>query len=263
VTVREALRAAGVSASVADAEAPRAETAMREADITTQRRASYFLAQVLHESGGLRYFEEIASGAAYEGRRDLGNTRRGDGRRFKGRGPIQLTGRANYRAAGKDLGLPLERNPKLAARHDVGWRVAAWYWRTRGLNALADAGDFVGVTRRINGGTNGLNDRSRYLGRIDDVDCRPGVAKHEADPRYGLLTKGEREAVDRLLAARRVKYRHGGSWAKVPNWSTKAAAASARIAVLLARIAVGSRSNRPKRRAYLRKVLRHGSMTRP
>jgi hypothetical protein len=96
------------------------------------------------------------------------------------------------------------------------------------------------VTRRINGGTNGLNDRRRCLGRIDDVDCRPGVAKHEADPRYGLLTKGEREAVDRLLAARRVKYRHGGSWAKVPGWSTKAAAAAARIGVLLARIAVGS-----------------------
>ncbi len=75
--------------------APHMNEAMLKGDITTLRRAQYWIAQLAHESVDLRYFEEIASGAAYEGRRDLGNTRPGDGRRFKGRGPIQLTGRSN------------------------------------------------------------------------------------------------------------------------------------------------------------------------
>jgi putative chitinase len=139
--------------------------AMREADITTPRRMAAWLAQLAHESGELRYWEELASGEAYEGRRDLGNTQPGDGRRYKGRGPIQLTGRANYRAAGNALGLPLEERPELAAGPAVGFRVAAWFWRTRELNELADAGNFEAVTRRINGGLNGLADRERYHAR--------------------------------------------------------------------------------------------------
>lgn len=175
MSVLDGLRRAGVPESIAAAEAPRASAAMLEAHITTQPRASMFLAQVLHESAGLRYFEEIASGAAYEWRRDLGNVLPGDGVRFKGRGPIQLTGRANYRMAGAALGLPLEANPGLAARHDVGWRIAAWYWSTRGLNTLADRGDFLGITKRINGGYNGLAARQHYLARLRDVDVRPIV----------------------------------------------------------------------------------------
>jgi putative chitinase len=142
---------------------------MNEAGITTPKRQAAFLAQVAHESGELRFFEEIASGAAYEGRRDLGNVRPGDGRRFKGRGPIQLTGRANYRAAGRALGIELENNPTRAADPDVGFRVAAWYWRTRGLNTLADQGDFRQITKRINGGFNGLADRQRYWARAKAV----------------------------------------------------------------------------------------------
>lgn len=150
--------------SVADAQRylPYLNSAMNEAGITTKPRQAAFLAQLAHESGGLRYMEEIASGAAYEGRRDLGNTQPGDGRRYKGRGPIQLTGRANYREAGRALGIDLENHPERASDPDVGFRIAAWYWQTRGLNGLADQGNFREITRRINGGYNGLADRERY-----------------------------------------------------------------------------------------------------
>ncbi len=143
--------------------------AMAEAGITTPRRQAAFLAQLAHESGELKYFEELASGAAYEGRSDLGNTQPGDGVRYKGRGPIQLTGRANYRAAGRALGLDLEGNPALAATPEVGFRVAAWYWGSRNLNAQADAGNFDAITRAINGGYNGKASRDAYHRRALQV----------------------------------------------------------------------------------------------
>lgn len=144
---------------------PHLVAAMKEADITSPARKAAFLAQLAHESAEFRYMEEIASGQAYEGREELGNTQRGDGVRFKGRGPIQLTGRANYRAAGKALGLPLEEQPELAATPEVGFRTAAWFWTSRGLNALADRGDFREITRRVNGGFNGLDERQAYYQR--------------------------------------------------------------------------------------------------
>lgn len=140
-------------------------TAMAEADINTALRMAAFLAQVGHESGELRYTEELASGAAYEGRKDLGNFRQGDGVRFKGRGLIQLTGRRNYELAGKALGLDLEQEPELAAQRDVAARIAAWFWRTKNLNQLADQGDFETITRRINGGLNGESQRLAYYQR--------------------------------------------------------------------------------------------------
>ncbi|MBI4819803.1 MAG: glycoside hydrolase family 19 protein [Deltaproteobacteria bacterium] len=155
----------GMSPDRAQQLAPHLNNAMREAGITTDRQKAAFISQLAHESGGFRHFEELASGRAYEGRRDLGNTQAGDGERFKGRGPIQLTGRANYQAAGRALGLDLENNPDLVSRPDVGFRVAAWYWNSRNINQTADRGDFVGVTRAINGGTNGLDDRMRYYER--------------------------------------------------------------------------------------------------
>jgi predicted chitinase len=141
--------------------------ACEEAGITTEPRLAAFAAQLGHESGDLRWWEEIASGAAYERRTDLGNTPEddGDGPRYKGRGPIQLTGRANYRAAGLALGIDLERHPERADDADVGFRVAAWYWTTHGLNELADRGLFTEITRRINGGLNGQDDRVRRLNR--------------------------------------------------------------------------------------------------
>jgi predicted chitinase len=143
--------------------------AMREAGITTPLRMAAFLAQLAHESVELRFFQEIANGAAYEGRVDLGNTQPGDGPRFKGRGPIQLTGRLNYRSAGAALGLDLEQHPELVATPDIGFRVAGWFWTTRHLNAKADVGDFDGITRSINGGLNGKASRDRYYAAAKQV----------------------------------------------------------------------------------------------
>lgn len=122
-------------------------------------RLAHFIGQCAHESGGFRYMEEIASGAAYEGRRDLGNTQSGDGRRYKGRGPIQLTGRANYRRVGQTIGIDLEAYPDIVSRPAIGLLVGCVYWSERNLNAKADVDDLLGLTRAINGGTNGLEDR--------------------------------------------------------------------------------------------------------
>ena len=126
-------------------------------------RLIHFLAQLAHESGNFKYMEEIASGAAYEGRKDLGNTQPGDGKRFKGRGPIQLTGRANYRRYGQQLGIDFENNPAIVAIPSVGLLVACKFWSDNGLNELADKDDVVSITKRINGGTNGLADRKAKL----------------------------------------------------------------------------------------------------
>lgn len=133
--------------------------AMVEFGITTPARQASFLSQVGHESGQLRYVRELASGQAYEGRVDLGNTQRGDGVRFRGRGLLQVTGRANYAACGKALGLDLLAQPELLEQTVNACRSAGWFWQMRGLNALADTGDQERVTRRINGGVNGLAER--------------------------------------------------------------------------------------------------------
>lgn len=167
----EQLRAIMPNLSLADAQRhlPFLNAAMAEGNINTPRRQAAFLAQLAHESGQLRYFEEIASGAAYEGRRDLGNTQPGDGVRFKGRGPIQLTGRANYTAASRALGVDLVSNPHLAATPEIGFRIAQWFWNSRGLNAYADAGNFDAITYRVNGGYNGKAARDAYYARARQV----------------------------------------------------------------------------------------------
>lgn len=135
--------------------------AMSRYQINTPARQAAFLAQIGHESGSLRYTLEIASGAAYEGRVDLGNTRPGDGERFKGRGLIQITGRANYAACSQSIygDDRLIRTPELLEQPEAACFSAGWYWASRGLNELADEGDFLRITRRINGGTNGLAER--------------------------------------------------------------------------------------------------------
>lgn len=129
-------------------------------------RLAFYLAQLAYESDGFAVLEEYASGAAYEGRADLGNTEPGDGKRYKGRGPIQLTGRGNYRRYGAILGLPLEANPGIVSTPLIGFRCAAAYWTDRNLNAVSDRGDFTALTRRINGGLTGLSGRKTYYRRI-------------------------------------------------------------------------------------------------
>ncbi len=140
--------------------------------IDSPERLAAFLAQIGHESGRLVYVREIwgptPAQRRYEGRADLGNLQPGDGKRYMGRGLIQITGRANYRAARDGLrsiepGVPdFEAQPQALEQPRWAALSAAWYWHSRDLNALADVGDdaaFVAITRRINGGTNGLADR--------------------------------------------------------------------------------------------------------
>jgi len=148
---------------------PYIQAAMQEFQITSYLREAAFLAQLAHESGELRYMEELASGAAYEGRKDLGNTQPGDGKRYKGRGPIQLTGRANYKKYGDLLGVDLINNPTIAATKEVGFRIAGEFWSLNGLNQLADQQNFKQITKRINGGYNGLEDRTMYYDRAKQV----------------------------------------------------------------------------------------------
>jgi predicted chitinase len=164
---------------------PLNDAAMREFGITSTLRAWMWLAQVGHESASLRYFEEIADGSAYEGRKDLGNTQPGDGRRFKGRGPIQITGRANYTAAAAALKLDLVGQPQLAAQPQHAFRVSAWWWSAHGLNGISDSGDVTAATRRINGGLNGLADRQARYARVKALGATavlPGGAPAPPSP---------------------------------------------------------------------------------
>ncbi len=140
---------------------------MIEFEINTPKRQAAFLAQVGHESGGLQWMHEIWGPTEAQERYEppsalatkLGNTKPGDGKRFMGRGPIQCTGRANYRSLGVHLGLDLENKPELLDDPMNACRVAAAFFATRGCNILADVGAFKTITQRINGGFNGLEDR--------------------------------------------------------------------------------------------------------
>ncbi|MBI1944194.1 MAG: peptidoglycan-binding protein [Deltaproteobacteria bacterium] len=173
----------GLSAQRAAEVAPHLNRAMAEAGIDNPKRKAAFIAQLAHESGGFKHMEEIASGRQYEGRRDLGNTQPGDGERFKGRGFIQVTGRANYTAASKALGEDFVKHPERAGTLENAARIAAWYWNSRGLNEKADRGNFDGITKAINGGYNGKADRDRYYARaldaLKDSDGLPSTGQFE------------------------------------------------------------------------------------
>jgi putative chitinase len=132
-------------------------------EINTPLRIAHFMGQVTHECAGFRTTEEFASGEAYENRKDLGNVKKGDGPRFKGRGLLQLTGRANYRDMGKTLKLPLEDEPKLASDPVTSLNIACEYWKKRKINTPADSDDLKKVTKLVNGGFNGLEDRRDFL----------------------------------------------------------------------------------------------------
>jgi putative chitinase len=138
-------------------------------DITTTNRQAHFIAQCAHECDHFKTTQEYASGAAYEGRKDLGNTKSGDGKRYKGRGLIQLTGRANYAAASKALGVDYIANPELVERFPAAADVSAWFWDTHKLNQHADRDDVRAVTKVINGGYNGLDSRTALLSRAKIV----------------------------------------------------------------------------------------------
>ena len=125
----------------------------------------HFLAQVMQESVELRYTEEIASGAAYEWRHDLGNVYKGDGVRFKGRGFLQITGRANYQAYARSKWCngDLVSHPEWLAKSPGNMKASLWFWWKSGCNALAANDDVKAVTKRINGGLNGYAQRQYYL----------------------------------------------------------------------------------------------------
>ncbi|TVZ38125.1 putative chitinase [Alteromonadaceae bacterium 2753L.S.0a.02] len=147
---------------------PLLNSEMPNYQISSPLRIAHFLAQLGHESLSFTYTEEIASGEDYEGRADLGNTEPGDGKRFKGRGLIQLTGRANYAAYSEHANLDLLTRPNehLVSNNPVyALDVSLWFWDKHALNALADEDDVEAITRKINGGTNGLADRKAYLAR--------------------------------------------------------------------------------------------------
>lgn len=135
--------------------------------INTPARQASFLSQVAHETAQLRFLRELwgptEQQKRYEGRKDLGNVQPGDGRRFLGRGLIQTTGRANYAACGNALGVDLLSHPELLETPEYAVRSAGLFWLMRGLNTLADAGDQVAVTKRVNGGTNGLVERLAFF----------------------------------------------------------------------------------------------------
>jgi predicted chitinase len=137
--------------------------------INTPLRICHFIAQVAHESDCFNAMEEYASGEDYEGRDDLGNTQPGDGVRFKGRGLMQLTGRSNYAEFSKAMNQDFIAQPQLVGQIPFAIWVAGWYWDTRQLNEYADRDDLEGVTLRVNGGYNGLEDRRDYLQKAKSV----------------------------------------------------------------------------------------------
>lgn len=168
----QAMAPTSVSADRLAALLPAVSQCLRDCACTTVDRIAMWCAQIGHESAGLRYMEEIASGAAYEGRTDLGNTYPGDGVRFKGRGPIQVTGRRNYtvlsRWAHANGLVPTDTffvdNPTELASDQYGFIGVTWYWTTqRPMNDAADARDIARATQYVNGGQNGIKDRrNRY-----------------------------------------------------------------------------------------------------
>lgn len=167
----------GVTATILRKIAPKAKNAEALAasiqqwaptfGITTSRRMAHFLAQAAHETMGFVLMTELASGKAYEWNARLGNTQKGDGVRFKGRGLLQLTGRANYQAYARSkfcVG-DLMAHPDWLSQLPGAVKSAMWYWWSRNLNTLADRDDVTTITRKINGGLNGFEQRKLYLRR--------------------------------------------------------------------------------------------------
>lgn len=142
------------------------KTLFEKNKINTPLRVAHFMAQIDYESGGFRYLTELGGRSyfnKYEGRKDLGNLKPGDGYLFRGRGYIQVTGRANYTELSKDLGIDFVANPDLLSQEANAIVSAIWFWNKRGLNKYADLDDIKTITKKINGGYNGLADREKLL----------------------------------------------------------------------------------------------------
>ena len=169
ITVQQLLQILPNASRVAGVFVPVLNTAMSRYQIVGAKRVAAFIAQIGHESGQLKHVKEIwgptAAQVRYEGRKDLGNTVTGDGSRYRGRGLIQITGRANYMACGEALSLDLIKQPELLEKPQHACMSAAWFWATKGLSPLADAGQFDKITQRINGGQNGAADRQALYAR--------------------------------------------------------------------------------------------------
>lgn len=195
---------------------PALQSALNEFGVNTPKREAAFLAQIAHESGELTIVAENLNYSAkglmatwpkrfdpvkaqqyernpqkiasyvYANRIGNGDEASGDGWRFRGRGPIQITGRENYQKYGTRLNVDLLNDPDKAATPEVGFRIAGLYWRENGLNELADAGMFETITKRINGGLKGLEDRVKYYTRAKQVLGVPvtrslGIPESERD----------------------------------------------------------------------------------
>ena len=169
ITPQQLLQILPNAGPVAGVFVPVLNAAMGHYQIVGAKRVAAFIAQIGHESGQLKYVKEIwgptAAQARYEGRKDLGNTVAGDGAKYRGRGLIQITGRANYMACGEGLGLDLIKQPELLEKPQHACMSAAWFWATKGLSTLADARQFDKITQRINGGQNGAADRQALYTR--------------------------------------------------------------------------------------------------
>lgn len=146
--------------------------------INTPLRVCHYLAQILHETGGFVYKEEVWGNTkaqlGYDTRTDLGNTPEldGDGKRYKGRGDLQITGRTNYKAISKALGVDFLLKPELLITEPYCSLCGGWFWDRNGLNRFADMDNLNAITKRINGGQTGIEDRRKWLLKAKEVLLR-------------------------------------------------------------------------------------------
>jgi putative chitinase len=276
-----------LAAKVTDAVIDALDSGMRRFEIDTPARMAAFAAQLAHESGQLqrwtenlnyrwarlrqvfpKYFTSDAQAQAfdrqperianrvYASRMGNGPEASGDGWRYRGRGPIQLTGRDNYRACGSAIAVDLEGDPDLLATPGPGCLAAAWFWARNGLNALADAGDFVTITRRINGGLNGLAERRAFWEQAKTVFGVPAAEVGAGKPAKAAPTarRKARRAPKRRRRATRSKgspvsrRTRSGRPTSAPRTRRRPAARRRRPAKKLPGPAGGKRAHRRKGR---------------
>ena len=265
------------AANAADRLTPALDVAMARYEIDTPARMAAFLAQLAHESGQLqrwsenlsyrwqrlrevfpKYFKTDADAQAFDrqperianrvygGRMGNGPEASGDGWRYRGRGPIQLTGKDNYRACGADIGVDLVNQPERLETPDVGCLAAGWFWAKRGLNALADAGDFVAITKRINGGLIGLEEREAFWERAKAAlgVAAPAMAAARAR-RAPMAGKARTPGFEKVRGARKpakARPTKGASQSRSPRRGAAARAKATQPAT------AAKRAARPKKR---------------